>query len=475
MSPSIQMRIDVGGGDGVPHSFLVVTHSDGSVLEYGLAPAEHLSMSGAGKIDLTGFGGVPPHEYTFATEAVSLSDSQYANVLQYIGGSILSPPDYLVTGGWSSTSGADNCTGWAVKVWGAAGLETTFGVTNRGTWNPYGQALNLEVRYLSAKWTGNLFPLNGNTFRSSIPSIDAVAFLVNTLTTSALNYVEPRKDPLVLDLDGGGITTSGINPAAPILFDQDGDGTRTATGWIAAGEAIVVRDLNGNGLIDSGRELLGDNTILTHGPNTGQTAANGFAALADLDANASGVADGKFDSSDVAFSSVKLWKDLNQDGVSQNTELFTFAQLGIQSINVTGTASNVNLGGGNTQTFSGSFTRVGGQTGASGTAQLVGSLLLTNNNFYRQFTDDPALTSAALARPQMTGSGAVWNPPTQTTCLYARKVWKRDGRRLKVLLVSQCLSNPMASWVAGKLGTSILESNERYSSGRVNDSLAGGG
>ncbi len=230
---------------------------------------------------------------------------------------------------------------------------------------------------------------------------------VNTASTSALNWVAPRRDPLVLDLDGGGISTSGINPAAPIYFDHDGDGTLTASGWISAGEAIVVRDLNGNGTIDSGRELFGDNTILTRGPNAGQLAANGFAALADLDANASGVADGKFDANDVAFSSVKLWKDLNQDGISQSGELFTFAQLGIESINVSGTATNINLGGGNTQTFSGSFTRVGGETGASGTADLAGSLLLANNNFYRQFTDDPVLTAAALALPQMTGSGAV--------------------------------------------------------------------
>lgn len=118
---------------------------------------------------------------------------------------------------------------------------------------------------------------------------------------------------------------------------------------------IVVRDLNSNGTIDSGRELFGDNTILQNGPNAGQTAANGFEALADLDMDANGVADGKFDSNDVAYASVKLWKDLNQDGISQTDELFTFEQLGVAGINVSGTASNVELGGGNTQTFSGSF------------------------------------------------------------------------------------------------------------------------
>ena len=92
------------------------------------------------------------------------------------------------------------------------------------------------------------------------------------------------------------------------------------------------------------------------------------------------MADGKFDAREAAFTSVKLWGDWSQASMVESGELLTFAALGIQSISVTGTTSNVDLGGGNTQTFSGSFTRVGGQTGASGTAELAGSLLLANNN-----------------------------------------------------------------------------------------------
>jgi hypothetical protein len=231
------------------------------------------------------------------------------------------------------------------------------------------------------------------------PVID---FAVNAMFNDAQNW-RPRRDPLVLDLDGNGISTSGINPQAPILFDQDGDGTLTATGWIGAGDGLVVRDLNGNGTIDSGRELFGDSTVFTQGAHAGQIATNGFEALADLDSNA----DGRFDASDAAFGSVQLWKDANQDGISQSNELSTFAQLGVASINVTGTPNNVNLGGGNTQTFSGNFTRVGGAVGSAGTAELASSLLLANNNFYRTFTDNPALTSAAQALPHLQGSGLV--------------------------------------------------------------------
>ena len=143
----------------------------------------------------------------------------------------------------------------------------------------------------------------------------------------ALDRLPPVVDcPLILDLDGGGISNSGIEPGYPILFDHDGDGLRNATGWVGAGEAIVVRDLNGNGTIDSGRELFGDNTLLTRGPKAGQRAADGFAALADLDSNN----DGLFNAADAAFASVKLWKDASQNGISEAGELFTFAQLGVQ-------------------------------------------------------------------------------------------------------------------------------------------------
>ncbi len=229
-----------------------------------------------------------------------------------------------------------------------------------------------------------------------------VTDLANSLFTAALNWLTPR-DPLVLDLDNDGIEAVGINPAAPVLFDMDGDGIKTATGWIKADDGMVVLDRNGNGLIDSGRELFGDSTVLTRGPRAGKTAANGYEALADLDINA----DGAINSADAAYASLRIWQDANQDGISQAGELRTLSSLGIASLKVAGQASNINLGNGNTQPFSGSFTRTNGSTGASGVAEVSGSLLLASNNFYREFTDNPALTTAAKALPQMRGSGVV--------------------------------------------------------------------
>lgn len=115
-------------------------------------------------------------------------------------------------------------------------------------------------------------------------------------------------DPLTLDLDGDGIETTGESGRSGVMFDTDSDGINTATGWISADDGLLVRDINKNGIIDNGSELFGDSTALING----SVAANGFSALTDLDDNH----DGKVDANDAAFSELKVWRDLNQDGVS---------------------------------------------------------------------------------------------------------------------------------------------------------------
>ena len=154
----------------------------------------------------------------------------------------------------------------------------------------------------------------------------------HTSLQSALDFVF-RRDPLVLDLDSDGIETTPADGS--VLFDHNADNQKTATGWIAPDDGLLVLDRNGNGTIDNGRELFGDNTL----KNNGELATNGFDALADLDANQ----DGLVDINDTEFANLRVWQDLNQDGISQNNELFTLDQLNIQSI----TTANDNVLQGN--------------------------------------------------------------------------------------------------------------------------------
>ena len=224
----------------------------------------------------------------------------------------------------------------------------------------------------------------------------------------------PRKDPLAIDLNGNGIQTVGI-PATgtPILFDHNADGIKTGTGWLAPDDAWLVLDRDGNGTIDSGRELFGADTMITATETVAlpggsfscevtRNARSGFEALASLDANQ----DGLFDAQDAAFTQVRLWQDKNQDGISQAGELSTLADQGITAISLTANETTVNLGNGNTLTGQATVYRnVAASTEIDSLDLQAGNLNLANNPFYRQFTDSIPLTDAARALPAMGGSG----------------------------------------------------------------------
>ena len=45
-----------------------------------------------------------------------------------------------------------------------------------------------------------------------------------------------------------------------------------------------------------------------------------------------GAGDGVFDSKDAQYANLRVWRDLNQDGMSQGDELFTLTELNIASL-----------------------------------------------------------------------------------------------------------------------------------------------
>jgi hypothetical protein len=226
---------------------------------------------------------------------------------------------------------------------------------------------------------------------------------------SAANWRPPARDPLAIDLDGDGIETSGVAPTNPILFDHNADSIRTGTGWLRPDDAWLVLDRDGNGTIDSGRELFGVDTVLAGTPGVDATyASSGFEALRALDANA----DGSFNAQDAAFTQVRVWRDLNQDGVSQANELSSLADQGIVGIALTPTTVNTALGNGNTVTGTATVTRSNGSTTLAETVNVAtdtsaSNLTLANNPFYREFTDVIPLTPQAAALPEMGGAGVV--------------------------------------------------------------------
>jgi VCBS repeat-containing protein len=208
-----------------------------------------------------------------------------------------------------------------------------------------------------------------------------------------------RGDPLTLDLNGDGLNTEPLS-TPPLFFDINATGIKQSVGWIAPTDGLLVMDRNGNGMIDSGAELFGNAT-----PAYGTTAntADGFAALAQEDTNHDGVVNAQ----DANFASLRVWQDLNQDGISQSNELTTLDQQGIVSFNVGSTQNSQILANGNQIANLGTFTRTDGSTGSDGTPTGMGDINLAVDTFHSTFTDTIPLTAQAQALPDMQGSGMV--------------------------------------------------------------------
>lgn len=84
-----------------------------------------------------------------------------------------------------------------------------------------------------------------------------------------------RYDPIIIDLNKDGTTTSKLNGA--VNFDMDNNGFKEATGWISKDDAFLAYDRNGNGIIDNGNELFGNHMVsnTAYGYTDGR-AVNGY-------------------------------------------------------------------------------------------------------------------------------------------------------------------------------------------------------
>ncbi|MGB3937295.1 MAG: calcium-binding protein, partial [Burkholderiales bacterium] len=212
--------------------------------------------------------------------------------------------------------------------------------------------------------------------------------------------VPPRRgDPLVLDLDGLGIGTLGLN--AQLHFDHDGNGFAERTGWVGAGDGVLVLDKDASGSLSDGQELFGDFTRLAGG----QLAANGFQALSAWDANR----DGRIDSLDPVWSSLSVGSfDVDEEtggallaDPTTGLTLTSLDALGIASLNLASSIVNATDLRGNTRTRTSSFTL------ADGT-----NLELAEYRFARDMTitrpvDAPVISDATRALPGLIGGAQV--------------------------------------------------------------------
>ena len=165
--------------------------------------------------------------------------------------------------------------------------------------------------------------------------------------------VVQQGDPIVLDLDGDGVELSTYQQGA--RFDLIGSGRAQQVAFVQGGDAFLALDRNGDGLINSGKELFGEQ----HG------ARNGFEELRRFDQNGDGV----INRNDAIYDSLKLFVD-NGNGITEAGELIGLAEGGISEIDLGYRDVDARAAGGNRIAQIASFLRSDGSRGQAADALL---------------------------------------------------------------------------------------------------------
>jgi hypothetical protein len=170
---------------------------------------------------------------------------------------------------------------------------------------------------------GNLTPstfdqivnvIRNTVFTSSTISSNLLADAAQSLSLGYAYKTVPYIDPLTLDAGNDGVRLS----AAPVNFDLNADGVAEALPWTAPTDPLLVMDVNGDGKINNGTELVD------------LTDSGKPLNLFRLDSNGDGV----LNASDAAYWNLQLWQDRNQDGYASPEERQSLADTSIVSIDL---------------------------------------------------------------------------------------------------------------------------------------------
>ncbi|WP_165590171.1 calcium-binding protein, partial [Campylobacter geochelonis] len=214
--------------------------------------------------------------------------------------SLPSTPTYHGGGGGGSWGGFGGGGGWgytpAIYIPSTPTIPTKPALANI----PYVECPSEPD--LNSAMTVKFNNLSTPTTRMSLSNTSTLASYPKT--TTANNNTNPTSTQA---------NTTITNEATKIYFDMNGDGFKERmVDWFDSNEGVLVNDINKNGIIDSGKEILGNHYTSMNGSKS----IDSFTLLKEFDTNNNGVIDID-DNSNLA-----IWIDKNKNALTDKDELF---------------------------------------------------------------------------------------------------------------------------------------------------------
>ena len=161
---------------------------------------------------------------------------------------------------------------------------------------------------------------------NQVSASDAYSFVVLITDAdgdqSSANFnvsVVSANPPIAVDIAGDGVDYLPMD--AGVVFTDQSTGESVNTAWVGPEDGMLVIDANNSGTVDEAREY-----VFTEWSETAQTDMEAVAEVFDTNQ------DGVLDAQDERFDEFAVWQDADSDGVTDEGELTSLTDLGIESI-----------------------------------------------------------------------------------------------------------------------------------------------